>query len=140
MDNHLKLPTDKRNNDVHRILGLEARCILAHGFAMEYIKTIYSMKANFNSIINDTKPVIVDFHALWCGPCKVQSPILQEIAGEMGERIRVIKIDVDQNQEIANRYQIRSVPTLMIFKNGEIKYKQAGVHTKQQLMGVLQGM
>ncbi|MGE5448115.1 MAG: thioredoxin [Bacteroidales bacterium] len=98
------------------------------------------MKANFNSIINDTKPVIVDFHALWCGPCKVQSPILQEIAGEMGERIRVIKIDVDQNQEIANRYQIRSVPTLMIFKNGEIKYKQAGVHTKQQLMGVLQGM
>lgn len=98
------------------------------------------MKANFNSIINDSKPVIVDFHALWCGPCKVQSPILQEIAGELGERIRVIKIDVDQNQEIASRYQIRSVPTLMIFKNGEIKYKQAGVHTKQQLMGVLQGM
>lgn len=98
------------------------------------------MKANFNSIINDTKPVIVDFHALWCGPCKVQSPILQEIAGELGERVRVIKIDVDQNQEIANRYQIRSVPTLMIFKNGEIKYKQAGVHTKQQLLGVLQGM
>lgn len=98
------------------------------------------MKANFNSIINDTKPVIVDFHALWCGPCKVQSPILQQIASELGERVRVIKIDVDQNQEIANRYQIRSVPTLMIFKNGEIKYKQAGVHTKQQLMSVLQGM
>lgn len=98
------------------------------------------MKANFNTIINDAKPVIVDFHALWCGPCKVQSPILQEIAGELGERVRVIKIDVDQNQEIANRYQIRSVPTLMIFKNGEIKYKQAGLHTKQQLMGVLQGM
>lgn len=98
------------------------------------------MKANFNTIINEAKPVIVDFHALWCGPCKVQSPILQEIAGELGERVRVIKIDVDQNQEIANRYQIRSVPTLMIFKNGEIKYKQAGLHTKQQLMGVLQGM
>lgn len=98
------------------------------------------MKANFNSIINDTKPVVVDFHALWCGPCKVQSPILQEIAGELGERIRVIKIDVDQNQEIASRYQIRSVPTLMIFKNGEIKYKHAGVHTKQQLLSVLQGM
>ena len=98
------------------------------------------MKANFNTIINDTKPVVVDFHALWCGPCKVQSPILQEIAGELGDRIRVIKIDVDQNQEIANRYQIRSVPTLMIFKNGEIKYRQAGVHTKQQLMGVLQGI
>lgn len=98
------------------------------------------MKANFNTIINDTKPVVVDFHALWCGPCKVQSPILQEIAGEMGERIRVIKIDIDQNQEIANRYQIRSVPTLMIFKDGQIKYRQSGVHTKQQLMGVLQGV
>jgi thioredoxin 1 len=96
------------------------------------------VKANFNSIINDQKPVIVDFHALWCQPCKVQSPILKEIAGEMGESIRVIKIDIDQNQELANRYQIRSVPTLMIFKNGEIKYKQPGVHTKQQLMSVIQ--
>lgn len=96
------------------------------------------MKANFNSIINDTKPVIVDFHALWCGPCKVQSPILKEIAGELGDRVRVIKIDIDQNQELANRYQIRSVPTLMIFQNGKIMYKQSGVHTKQQLMNVLQ--
>jgi len=90
------------------------------------------MKANFGSIINDTKPVIIDFHALWCGPCKVK-----EVANELGERVRVIKIDVDQNQDIAARYQIQSVPTLMIFKNGEIKYKQPGVHTKQQLMNVL---
>lgn len=95
------------------------------------------MKANFETIINDTKPVIVDFHALWCGPCKVQSPILKEIAAEYGERVRVIKIDVDQNKELADRYRIQSVPTLMIFKNGEIKYKQSGVHTKQQLMNVL---
>ncbi|MEI8114628.1 MAG: thioredoxin [Bacteroidia bacterium] len=98
------------------------------------------MKANFDSIINDTKPVIIDFHALWCGPCKVQSPILKELATEIGDRVRVIKIDVDQNQEIANRYQIRSVPTLMIFKSSEIKYKQPGLHTKQQLISVLQNI
>jgi len=95
------------------------------------------MKANFDTIINDAKPVIIDFHALWCGPCKVQSPVLKELASDLGDRVRVIKIDVDQNQELANRYQIRSVPTLMIFKNGDIKYKQSGVHTKQQLMNVL---
>jgi thioredoxin 1 len=95
------------------------------------------MKANFNSVINDTKPVIVDFHALWCGPCKVQSPILQQVASELGDRVRVIKIDVDQNQEIAGLYQIQSVPTLIIFKSGEIKYRQSGVHTKQQVMEVV---
>lgn len=95
------------------------------------------MKANFDSIINDTRPVIIDFHALWCGPCKVQSPILKEVASELGERVRVIKIDVDQNPEIAGRYHIQGVPTVMVFKNGEMKYRQAGVHTKPQLMNVL---
>jgi thioredoxin 1 len=95
------------------------------------------MKANFETIINDVKPVIIDFHTLWCGPCKVQSPILKEVATELGDRVRVIKIDVDQNPEIAGRYQIQSVPTLMIFKSGVIKYKQPGVHTKQQLMNIL---
>ena len=95
------------------------------------------MKANFDTIISDTKPVVVDFHALWCGPCKVQSPILKEIAAELGDSVRVIKVDVDQNHELANRYQIRSVPTLMIFKNMEVKYKQPGVHSKQQLISIL---
>jgi thioredoxin 1 len=95
------------------------------------------MKANFNSIISDSKPVIVDFHALWCGPCKVQSPILKELADELGDRVRVIKIDVDQNPEISGRFQIRSVPTLMVFKNGQTLWRHSGVVTKNQLKDIL---
>jgi thioredoxin 1 len=95
------------------------------------------MKANFETIINDTKPVIVDFHALWCGPCKVQSPILKQIAEEFGDRVRVIKIDVDQNQNLADRYSIRSVPTLIVFKSGQLVWRQSGVVSKNQLETVL---
>jgi thioredoxin 1 len=95
------------------------------------------MKGNFDNLIQDVRPVVVDFHATWCAPCKMQTPILKEVANELGERIKVIKIDVDQNHEIASRYNIQGVPTLMIFKKGEIKYKQAGVHTKPQLMNIL---
>jgi thioredoxin 1 len=95
------------------------------------------MKANFDSLIRDHRPVLVDFHALWCGPCKAQSPILKELAEELGDNIRVIKIDVDQNNNLAEKYHIQSVPTLMVFKNGAVKYKQSGVHSKPQLMSVL---
>jgi len=83
------------------------------------------VKGKFETIINEDRPVIIDFHALWCGPCKVQSPILKQIADELGDRVKVIKIN------------IRSVPTLMIFKNGEVKYQQAGVHTGPELMKIV---
>jgi thioredoxin 1 len=95
------------------------------------------MKRNFDTIISENRPVVVDFHALWCAPCKTQAPTLKQLAEELGERIKVIKIDVDQNQMIAARFQIQSVPTLMIFKNGQVIYKQAGVHSKAQLMSIL---
>ena len=95
------------------------------------------MKGNFDSIINDTRPVIVDFHALWCGPCKVQSPILSDIASEFGERVRVIKIDVDQNPWLASKYHIQGVPTVIIFKNGQLVWRQSGVASKSQLIDLL---
>jgi thioredoxin 1 len=95
------------------------------------------MKGKFEAIINDTRPVVVDFHALWCGPCKVQSPILKEVADELGERVKVIKIDVDQNKEVANQYQIQAVPTLIVFKNGKLIWRQSGVVSKNQLVSIL---
>jgi thioredoxin 1 len=96
------------------------------------------MIGNFNSIIQSQVPVLVDFHAEWCGPCKVQSPILAGLARELEGKIKVIKIDVDKNQEIANRFQIRSVPTLALFKNGQILWRQSGLVQKDQLKSILQ--
>jgi thioredoxin 1 len=95
------------------------------------------MKGKFDSIINDSRPVIVDFHALWCSPCKMQSPILKELAAELGERVRVIKIDVDSNSQIAGRYSVQSVPTIIIFKNGKLVWRQSGVVSKSRLESIL---
>ena len=95
------------------------------------------MKGNFESLIRDDRPVVVDFHALWCSPCKIQSPILKEVADELGDRIRVIKIDVDENNEIAGKMNIQSVPTLIVFKNGKQVWRHSGVVSKMQLFNVL---
>ncbi len=95
------------------------------------------MKGSFDDITSDIRPVVVDFHAEWCQPCKMQAPILKQVAEELGEKIRVIKVDVDTNNDIAMRFGIRGVPTLMIFQKGEVKYKQAGVHSRSQLMDAI---
>ncbi len=92
------------------------------------------MKGNFNKLINGEKPVLIDFHAEWCGPCKMLAPIIKEVAQEIGEKVRVIKIDIDQNQALAQRYQVRGVPTLALFKDGEIIWRESGVKTKHQIV------
>ena len=98
------------------------------------------MKGSFNDIIQGDKPVLIDFFATWCGPCKYQAPILEELASAIGDEARIITIDLDRNQAIAAQYGVRSVPTLMIFKNGEMKWKEAGVKEKEQLIQLLRSI
>jgi thioredoxin 1 len=95
------------------------------------------MKGNFNEIINSSKLTLVDFYADWCSPCKALAPILKEVSQEAGDRVRVIKIDVDKNNLVAGKYQIQSVPTLILFKNGQPVWRQLGVANKQQLMNLI---
>ena len=83
--------------------------------------------AQFNDIINESKPVLVDFYADWCQPCKMVAPILKEVKNELGDKVKIIKINVDKNPVISTQYGIRSIPTLMLFKNGQVKFNQAGV-------------
>ena len=87
----------------------------------------------FNNEINSGVPVIVDFYATWCGPCKMQAPILHEFKDEMGDKVGVVKVDVDQNLDIAKQFGILSIPTILVFKNGELKEKKVGLSTKAQL-------
>ena len=95
------------------------------------------MKSSFSDIIKDEKPVLVDFYADWCGPCKTLAPILKDVKAELGDGIKIVKIDVDKNQELAGKYQVRGVPTMMLFKNGQQLWRQSGVLQKAEIVNII---
>lgn len=83
------------------------------------------------------KPVLVDFFATWCQPCKMMHPVLEEVKARLGDKIRIIKVDVDKHRQTAAGYQIQSVPTLMLFRNGEVLYRQSGAMSRNELLALL---
>ena len=96
-----------------------------------------SNKETFGSIIAGDKPVLVDFFAEWCGPCKMMPPILENVRNSMGDQIRIIKIDVDKNPQLSQELNIASVPTIAVFKSGELKWRQSGVRQAGELVQIL---
>jgi thioredoxin 1 len=92
-----------------------------------------TQKNSFKNLINSNKPVLVDFSAEWCGPCKMLHPILVEVSRKVGDEAKIVKIDIDKNQDLASQLGVMSVPTLMLYKKGKLLWRESGVKTADQL-------
>jgi thioredoxin 1 len=92
------------------------------------------MNSSFDQIIQSEKPVLIDFFATWCGPCQMLGPVLKEVKDHLGDRVSIIKIDVDKNQELAAMQQVRGVPTMMLFQNGNLLWRQSGLLSKEEII------
>ena len=91
----------------------------------------------FQEIIKSDHPVLVDFHADWCAPCKTMNPILKNIKKKLGDKLKIIKINVDNNQQVANRFQVKGIPTFILFQNSEVKWRQSGVLSETKFLEIL---
>ncbi len=96
-----------------------------------------SKTMTFEEIISSDKPVLLDFFATWCGPCQMMGPILQQVKEELGDDVKILKVDVDKYQDLAARYQVQGVPTFAVFKNGELLWKESGARPKEQLVEIV---
>jgi len=95
------------------------------------------MKTSFQDLITSSTPTVIDFFATWCGPCRMVTPILEDLKSDLGENVRVYKIDVDQNPNLAAQYNVRSIPTIMIFKDGKMQWRESGVQSKATLKNAI---
>ncbi len=93
--------------------------------------------SKFNDLINGSQPVLVDFSAEWCGPCKAMAPILKDVKRQLDTQVKIIKVDVDKNPAAAQKFQVRGVPTLILFKNGKLLWRQSGVVPAHQLVSII---
>ena len=102
-----------------------------------FLKKVFNFEENKEWKFEGDKPCVIDFYADWCGPCKMLAPILKEVKSELGDAIKIIKIDVDKNQNLATKYQVRGVPTMLLFKNGKQVWRQSGVLQKDDIVNII---